>query len=240
MFGFLAATIGQVIGTILDILAVLIGWIGNVLVTGIKGAIAFIISYFGNWYATVKEVIDNIKQVFNGVVQFVTGVFSGDWKSAIAGLSSAFDGVVGAVTAPFKLAFNAIADMWNKTLGGFKVDFLGFKFTVPTMQKWTSGIPQLAAGGSLDAGSLFVAGESGAEMMGSYNGKTTVMPLENTSFVGAMKQAMVEGMTQVLGASSDNGNRDIILSVDGMQLAKATVKNLNKLATIQGGLNLAD
>jgi len=91
-----------------------------------------------------------------------------------------------------------------------------------------------ARGGFPNTGSLFVAGESGAELIGKHQGKTTVMPLENTNFVGAMKQAMIEG----LSAASQGGSQ-IVIQVDGMTLAKSVEKNLNKLSTQQGGLNIA-
>lgn len=59
-------------------------------------------------------------------------------------------------------------------------------------------IPRLARGGILDDGNAFIAGELGkAEAIGSYQGKTTVMPLENTDFVDAIYKAVKSAMSEV-------------------------------------------
>ena len=39
---------------------------------------------------------------------------------------------------------------------------------------------------------LWTAGEAGRELIGTYQGRTTVMPLENTSFVSSMYQAIYQ------------------------------------------------
>ena len=97
------------------------------------------------------------------------------------------------------------------------------------------GGSRFADGGFPTAGSMFIAGESGAELIGSFNNKTTVMPLENTSFVDAIGTAVNEGVVKAIGSM----NSTIVVQVDDMVLAKATESGLNKLSTVQGGLNIA-
>lgn len=94
-----------------------------------------------------------------------------------------------------------------------------------------------AAGGMPSTGSLFVAGESGAELIGSHSGKTTVMPLENTSFVSAMSDAVYGAVSRSLAENAGSGQT--VIQVDGLTLAKSVEDNLNKLATVQGGLKIA-
>jgi len=180
----------------------------------------------------VLDGLTRLFEIFNLIIDFLVNVFTGKWDKAFDNLVSIVGKIVEPIVKPFRTAFNFIADLWNKTIGGFKVDFLGVKFTVPTMPKWTAAIPQLARGGMPEVGSAFIAGEAGSELIGSYGGKQTVMPLENSDFTYAMKQAVMEGIME----GSQGG--DLTLTIDGMVLAKATEKNLNKLATIQGGLNL--
>lgn len=60
-------------------------------------------------------------------------------------------------------------------------------------------IPRLARGGMVEPGQIFEAGENGkSELMGSYKGKTTVMPLENTSFIDAMRAAVQRGVASAM------------------------------------------
>lgn len=161
----------------------------------------------------------------------------------------------------FEVFRNGVNGVWEGIKKGFKglVNFIidgintmitalnGFKINIPKWVPVIGGkdfslniplVPRLAEGGLLDAGSLFVAGEAGAELIGSYNNQTTVMPLQNTDFTIAMKSAVVAGVIEGIAASS-NGNSTTTLVVDGMTLAKAVESNLNKLSTVQGGLKIA-
>ena len=66
------------------------------------------------------------------------------------------------------------------------------------------------------SGSLFVAGEAGPELIGSYGGNSsTVMPLENSGFVSAMSKAVygavASAMSQYGGAG---GSGDVYLDAD--------------------------
>lgn len=60
----------------------------------------------------VKPLLGNIKTVFKGLGQFVSGVFAGDWKKALNGLKNiakgAFGGLVNIIKAPFKIIGNVI------------------------------------------------------------------------------------------------------------------------------------
>ena len=230
-----AVFVGKIINLLMPIINFLTGVFAPIfaVVFAILGALFVGAITVVSWFVgKIFEGLTVIISIFNDVLDFIKFVFTGQWDKAFNSLVSIVSKIVEPMVKPFRTAFNFIADLWNKTIGGFKVDFLGVKFTVPTMPKWTAAIPQLADGGSLNAGSLFVAGEAGAELIGNYGGRTTVMPLENSDFTQAMKQAVMEGIREGAGSGSTT------LEVDGMVLAKAVEKNLNKLSTVQGGLNL--
>ena len=78
--------------------------------------------------------------------------------------------------------------------------------------------PKLASGGSLEKGSIFQAGEAGAELIGSYNNKTTVMPLENSGFVEAISKAVYEAVS----SANQTGGQIIenVLNLDGNVIYK--------------------
>lgn len=54
----------------------------------------------------IKPLIENVKTVFEGVAQFVKGVFTGNWKGALNGLktvaSGALSGLITIIKAPLK------------------------------------------------------------------------------------------------------------------------------------------
>ncbi len=68
----------------------------------------------------LKPLINNVKTIFNGIGQFVKGVFTGDWKGALNGLKTvakgAFSGLVNIIKAPFKIIGNTI----KGAVGSFK------------------------------------------------------------------------------------------------------------------------
>ncbi len=79
-----------------------------------------------------------------------------------------------------------------------------------------------ARGGFPEAGSMFVAGEAGAELIGSHNGKTTVMPLENSGFVtsvaSAVNQAVYSAMSMVSRETGTSGGGEIVITLDGVKV----------------------
>lgn len=195
----------------------------------ILGVVTAIAAVFGGLLTIGLQLVGGLLKAFGDLLTWFSTVLKGGW----IGL---FEEIGKAIVLPFKLAFNSIADMWNNTLG--KINFTVPKW-VPLVggQQWTMpNIPRLAEGGMVNAGSLFVAGESGAELIGSHKGQTTVMPLQNTDFTAAMSQAVYGAMVD---AMSTQGSGQVIINVDGMTLAKSVETNLNKLSTVQGGLKIA-
>lgn len=70
-----------------------------------------------NFVQAIKPVFDNIKTVLKGVSQFIKGVFTGDWKSALNGLktiaSGALSGLVNIIKAPFTAIKNTVKGAIN-------------------------------------------------------------------------------------------------------------------------------
>ena len=88
------------------------------------------------------------------------------WFKGLPGrLKSALSKVTDIVTAPYRAAFNAIAGLWNRTVGKLH-------FSAPD---WVPGIggkswgmpqlPQLALGGTAQAGRTYLVGERGPELL---------------------------------------------------------------------------
>lgn len=71
-------------------------------------AFAFISSVFESWRQTVGNVISGVKQVFQGIIQFFTGVFTGDWQKALDGLKNIFSGAFKALSSLAMAPLNAL------------------------------------------------------------------------------------------------------------------------------------
>lgn len=140
---------------------------------------------FGNvinaFFANVKNVWDNVTSIFNGVIDFVRGVFTGNWERAWNGVVEIFSGVFGGIADAAKIPVNAVAGILNgliDAINGFDIDipdwvpiFGGKKFSIDIPK-----IPYLAKGGIVRSGSAIV-GEAGPELMTVLGNRTIVQPL---------------------------------------------------------------
>ena len=91
-------------------------------------------------------------------------------------------------------------------------------------------IEKRANGGMVDSGSLFIAGEAGAELV-------TTMPSGQTGVtnIAQFKQAMLEALYEWGGSQSDGG--DVVLNLDGAEIARSK-RFVGEMNRNNSGLNL--
>lgn len=161
--------------------------------------------FWGDVKGFANSAVEGIGGAFNTLVNFVGGVF-GSIENAFTGFQRWFDKNV------IKF-FNGLSKYgkqfkWNNPstwiswsgMSDMGLDIPITYYGTNSMQNPT--VTAFARGGFVPANASFVspsqslwtAGEAGKEVVGSYRGKTTVMPLENTSFVQSMKEAVREGV----------------------------------------------
>jgi len=117
------------------------------------------------WYNNVLlPIIEGVKRIFGGLIEFITGVFTGDWSMAWQGVvdifGGIFDTIIGLVAAPFRSVItiiNSVLDHingmnitipdWVPVLGG-----KNFSLNIPQ-------IPMLANGGIVTDPTLAMIGE---------------------------------------------------------------------------------
>lgn len=108
---------------------------------------------------------------------------------------------------------------------------IGVGGVIATVKNMALEIPQYANGGLVDSGSLFIAGEAGAELI-------TTMPSGKTGVtnIAQFKQAMVEALYECSDIfQQTNGN--VVLNLDGAEIARS--KNFkSELNRTNSGLNL--
>lgn len=97
---------------------------------------------------TIGNVLTNLKTVFGGIIDFITGVFTGDWEKAWNGVKDIFSGIVDGLANIFKTPLNLMIDGINtfiRALNKIEIpDWVplvgGLGFEIPE-------IPKLAQGG---------------------------------------------------------------------------------------------
>lgn len=109
---------------------------------------SFIVSTFGTAIATISDLISGLLGIFGGIIDFISGVFTGNWEKAWNGVKDIFKGIVDSLTAIFRAPINLIIDGINAFIKGLNkikipdwVPAVGGKgINIPT-------IPKLAQGG---------------------------------------------------------------------------------------------
>ena len=222
-------TFAEAVGAIASILApVLVSAFAEikVLIDALLVVVRTIAPVVGEVVTTVINVftslLNNIKTIFGGITQFISGVFTGNWKKAWEGVKNIFKGVWESLKTLAKAPINAIIGLVNGLLKGItsgintvirKINTLSWRVPdwVPMIggQKWGFNfktftpyqIPYLAKGGVLTQATPVIAGE--------YPGAST-----NPEIVTPEKL-----LTEII----DRGNDDIISAFASMtsQLIRA-------------------
>lgn len=159
----------------------------------------------GEWFRL--NVANPLEKVSKGIVNFMISC----WNIVIYAFETALNFMIGGINK-FIMWIDELVEKVNSISEkvGISVNFNMSPISPVSLGR----VPQLARGGSLDRGQLFEAGEFGkAEAIGSYQGKTTVMPLENTDFVGAIYNAVRDAMTDT--ASEGGQVVENVLMLDG-------------------------
>ena len=96
-------------------------WIRDAFVRDWTEEFGVIGKFLNAWFANIKNLWDGIKKVFNGIITFIKGVFTGNWKQAWEGVKQIFAGVWGTFEAIVKAPINAIIAFINSFLYAIQV-----------------------------------------------------------------------------------------------------------------------
>lgn len=96
-----------------NILQPFIDFIKGIFQTDWSKSFGILGSVLNTFLGTVQRIWGNVKRVFNGIVEFITGVFSGNWKQAWNGIKEIFGGVFDSLIALAKAPLNALIDLIN-------------------------------------------------------------------------------------------------------------------------------
>lgn len=197
-----------------------INWLGNEFIQAFRNV--------GNY---IKPILENLKTMFGGLIDFIVGVFTGNWQKAWQGVQNIFRGIFDGLTNIAKKPLNAIIDAINAMIRGLNKiklpnwipGFGGMGINIPT-------IPKLAKGGIVDAPTIAMVGEAGKE---------AVMPLENnTGWITDLASKVADRMPRGGGNNNDNSiSGDLILQIDGSIIGKVALNQLRKMQR-QGGITL--
>lgn len=118
---FLTNTWNTIKNTVTSVFNAIAGFFSGIWnnITGIfRGAIDNIVRIFNDLTSGIRQAWDGVKRIFNGIIDFITGIFTGNWSKAWNGIKNIFGGVFDALTGLFKAPINFIIDGLNWFIRG--------------------------------------------------------------------------------------------------------------------------
>ena len=150
----------QIIGGAIQAAMPFIQGIINAFMTIGSVVIPAALSAFEAFSQGISAVVTAIQGVFNGLIDFITGAFTGNWSLAWDGLKNIFGNAFNGLAEMVKTPLNSVISLANKAISG--INGIGgekFGFNIPE-------IPMLAKGGFTHGPSI--AGEAGTEAVISF------------------------------------------------------------------------
>lgn len=93
-----------------------VNWLVNVFGPPVSKVFNTIVDTVGKMVGNIVDAVSGIITALKGVVQFVSGVFSGDWGKAWEGIKNIFKGVWDALVSIIKTPINAVIGLINGML----------------------------------------------------------------------------------------------------------------------------
>lgn len=153
------------------------------------------------FFANVKNIWDSIKQIFDGIIDFIRGVFTGDWERVWQGVLEIFGGIFSGLEAMLKAPLNGVIGLVNGVISGInylieKVNGINLPLIGDVNISTIPKIPYLAKGGILSQGSAIV-GEAGPELLTVSGSRAIVQPLTGNSGVSAVSSESINLLNEI-------------------------------------------
>lgn len=207
------------------------------IMVGVMGALKSVWDIAYGLFAAVVDIVKGVVRVAKGLLDFITGVFTGDLDKAFDGINDMFCGLIDAIWGAFKGVLNTIIGamntVWSAIYGVIKSivdgigDFVGMigdlsgKNWYFSMPDEVPRIPRLAEGTVIPAN----YGEFAAILGDNKREREFVTP------ESSMKQAFVEALLEAgLGDSGDT-----VIQIDGDTIFRITKKHADNYSRTHGG-----
>ena len=241
----------------------IINWIVENVVPVLSPILETIGNLFMNAFGVIADILNGIWQVLSGLIDFIVGVFTGDWEQAWNGIKEIFSGIwtaikgifegiwnsikdivtgaIDTVKAYIEYVLNAISSVWNSVWNGIK-NFVsniwnGIKGIFSGVGSWFTNIFQQAYNGITR-----VFSNIGSFFSNIWNSIKNTFSNLGTSIGNAISDAVKSGINGVISLIERtinsainliNGAINIINKVPGVNIGKIGRLNLPRLA--EGG-----
>lgn len=154
-------------------------------------------AFLTGWWQSIQAAVENVKAIFQNIIEFIDNVFSGNWSAAWQNIVNIFGNLFGMIVNLAKAPINGVISAINWVLSKINSISVTIPDWVPGVGGKTLGfniptIPQLAEGGVATSPTLAEIGEGGEP--------EAVMPLSKLA-------AMLDTYTKKPKPSGGAGNQ---------------------------------
>lgn len=173
--------LGEMLETLIPALVPVIEWLAQIFSEVLGGAIK-----------GVKKILEPLSGIFNGIVDFVKGVFSGNWKQAWNGVVNIFKNVFNLLPTFVENVINGIIWIINKLLEGvnWATSMIGWEIdpipevTLPRFRAGIDYVPHDKFAAYLDAGEAVLTAQEAEEYRQSKReGRGSVFENDSTNII---------------------------------------------------------
>lgn len=208
---------------VLELLGTLLQAILPLLVQQIQITSEVVTTVFQAAFEALGPVLEDVEKILGGLIEFITGVFTGDWEKAWNGVIKVFEGIWKGMADIAKAPLNAVINIFNELF-----DRIGNIEIPDWVPDWLGGgkslslphIPLLAEGGTISSSGTAIVGEAGAEMIELPQG-AKVTPLNGADNLSQKLDSIISMLYQYMPqfATADD-LQDMGVSINGREFGR--------------------
>ena len=204
-------------------------WIGNT-----------ISAIFETIVSTVSDALGDVFDALGGLIDFITGIFTGDWKKAWEGIKKTFVELWDGVVSKFKGVINPVIDALNVMIKGINKISFDVPDWVPVIggKQWGFNIPEIP---NLAHGAVIPPNREFLAALGDQKQGTNIeAPLSTIQEAVATVISEQNDILRNVLVSSVEVQRDILEAVLGIQIGdevigRAVERYSKKMTIMYGG-----
>ena len=222
------------------------------IMVGVLGALKSLWDMVLDVFGIVADVIRGVVRMAQGLLDFITGIFTGDMEKAVKGFAEFIEGIVIVIWGVIKGTLNVIIDalntVWSALYGVLKsiVDGIGdfvsligdalgqdWGFTLPDE---VPRIPRLAEGGLVRAPTIAVVGDN----KNASSDPEVISPLSKLNgMIGSANEALlmqiVTQQKEILDEVKRIRDMEVIGEMDGNVMFRGMLERIDSYKRTHGG-----
>lgn len=221
---------GEIIGVLMIPLTSLVDIIADILPPIIVALSSIMKNILGVAFEYIGNVIGNMKQVFQGIIDFITGAFTGNWEQAWNGIIDIFKGIFNLIPTIIEAILNGGIGIINGLIDG--INFITGAIGIPPIPHIPNvQIPRLKIGLDYVPSDFFPAFLD--------EGERVLTKEENVRFNALGGLPGLEAALSGYGVAGASPSFAISLvgdvSMDGRRVGSVVLQNIDSVVRSNGG-----